>query len=97
MSTSGCCTGGAGSIRAKISSARGEPFRSSTEIVRQHKLPKSSFEMSLIYAAMFLVDRRAPIEFGDEAAYKTSRWACYQARLVHALSRCAAERRRWSR
>lgn len=56
-----------------------------TELVRQHKLLRSSFEIPTIYAAMFLVDRRAKIAFGDEAAYKTSRWDCYQARLVHAL------------
>lgn len=56
-----------------------------TEIVRQHKLPASGFEAPLIYAAMFLVDRRAPIVFGDENACKTSRWSCYQSRLIHAL------------
>jgi hypothetical protein len=60
-------------------------YQKLTEIVRQHKLPKSSFELPLIYAAMFLIDRRATIEFGNEAAYKASRWDCYQARLVHAL------------
>ena len=60
-------------------------YQKLTEVVRQHKLPKRSFETLLIHAAMFLVDRRAPIEFGDETAWKTSRWSCYQARLVHAL------------
>jgi hypothetical protein len=56
-----------------------------TEIVRQHRLPASGFETPLIYAAMFLIDRRVPIVFGDEGACRTSRWSCYQARLVHAL------------
>jgi hypothetical protein len=60
-------------------------YQKLVEIVQQHKLLESSFEIPLVYAAMFLVDRRAVIEFGNEAAYKASRWSCYQARLVHAL------------
>ena len=60
-------------------------YQKLVEIVQQHKLLKSSFEIPLVYAAMFLVDRRAVIAFGNEAAHKASRWSCYQARLVHAL------------
>lgn len=60
-------------------------YQKLTEVVKQHKLPKSGFDIPTIYTAMFLVDRRVSIAFGDEAAYKASRWACYQARLVHAL------------
>jgi hypothetical protein len=63
----------------------GRAYLKLTEIVRQHKLPKSSLELPLIYAAVFLVDHRVPIAFGNEDAYRTSRWSCYQARLVHAL------------
>ena len=63
----------------------GRAYLKLIEVVRQHKLPASGFETPLIYAAMFLLDRRVPIVFGDEALYRTSRWDCYQARLVHAL------------
>lgn len=54
-------------------------------IVRKYKLPKTDFDMSPVYAAMFLMGRSAPIEFFDEVAFKADRWACYQCRLVHAL------------
>jgi hypothetical protein len=54
-------------------------------IVRKYRLPKSDFDLSLTHAAMFLMDKSAAIEFFDEKAFETSRWACYECRLIHAL------------
>lgn len=55
------------------------------DIVRKHRLPKGDFDVHLVYAAMFLIGRKTEIVFCDEETNGASRWACYQARLVHAL------------
>lgn len=55
------------------------------ELVRKHDLPKSDFDLSPVYAAMFLMGQRAHIEYFSEEAFRASRWLCYQGRIVHAL------------
>lgn len=55
------------------------------ELVKKHMLPKSDFDLSLVYAALFLMGRPAQIEYVDVAACTEFRWPCYQYRLVHAL------------
>lgn len=55
------------------------------EIVWKHRLSKSVFDLSPVYAALFLMGRPAEITYVDEAACREFRWACYQYRLVHAL------------
>lgn len=55
------------------------------EMVHTYILSRNDFDLSLVYAAMFLMGHKAHIDFVDEAAITSSRWACYQYRLVHAL------------
>lgn len=55
------------------------------EIVCKHRLSKSVFDLSLVYAALFLMGRTAEITYVDEALCREFRWPCYQYRLVHAL------------
>lgn len=54
-------------------------------IVRKYRLPKGDFDLSLTYAAMFLMGQSAPIEFFNEETYAELRWPGYQCRLVHIL------------
>jgi hypothetical protein len=55
------------------------------EMVHKYILSRNDFDLSPVYAAMFLMGHKAQIDYVDEAAVTTSRWACYQYRLVHAL------------
>jgi hypothetical protein len=56
-----------------------------TELVKKHRLSAGDFDMSPVYAAMFLMGAKAPLVFFNEASYETQRWPCYEARIVHAL------------
>lgn len=56
-----------------------------TELVRKHRLSPGDFDMSPIYAAMFLMGTKAPLVFFNEASYETLRWPSYEAHIVHAL------------
>lgn len=55
------------------------------ELVQKHQLSKSGFDLSLVYAALFLMGRTAQIDYVDAVACNDFRWPCYQYRLVHAL------------
>ncbi len=55
------------------------------DIVQKHRLPKSDFDLTPVYAAMFLMGRSASVEFGDEHTYGENRRPCYERRLVLAL------------
>jgi hypothetical protein len=62
-----------------------EAFVNLNEIVQNHRLSKEDFDMSPVYAAMFLMNRDATLTYSNEASYETKRWSCYQCRVVHAL------------
>jgi hypothetical protein len=62
-----------------------EAFVNLNGIVQAHGLSKEQFDMSPVYAAMFLMGSPATITYFDEASYETKRWPCYQCRIVHAL------------
>lgn len=55
------------------------------EVVRRHLLPKSSFDLSLVYAALFLMREPTRIDYVDVDACLEHRWPAYQYRLVNAL------------
>ncbi len=56
-----------------------------TGLVRKHRLAAGDFDMSPVYAAMFLMGAKAPLVFFNEVSYETQRWPCYESRIVHAL------------
>lgn len=55
------------------------------DLVKKHLLPKSGYDLSLVYAALFLMGRKAQIDYVDVDACTEFRWPAYQYRLVHAL------------
>ena len=55
------------------------------ELVKKHLLPKDDLDLSLVYAALFLMGRPAGIDYVDVAACTEFRWPAYQYRLVNAL------------
>lgn len=62
-----------------------EAFVNLNGIVQSHGLSKGDFDMSPVYAAMFLMNMGATVAYFDEVSYETKRWPCYQCRIVHVL------------
>lgn len=62
-----------------------EAFVNLHGLVQRYGLSADGFDMSPVYAAMFLMGQRASLTYLDTASYETKRRACYQSRIVHAL------------